>query len=67
VAFGLSRTLQSAGVPPAAAYQVMIAASILDTALLWVFFRRRQPGPPRVDPPALPVSPATAGSVTGSV
>src|ERR1700704_5347002 len=53
VAFGLSRTLESAGVPPVAAYQVMIAASILDTALLWVFFRRRQPGPPRVDPTAL--------------
>ena len=52
VAFGLSRTLEAAGVPSIAAYQVMIAASIIDTALLWSFFRKRQPepGPP---PPLL--------------
>jgi len=73
VAFGLSRTLESVGVPAVAAYQVMIAASILDTALLWLFFRRRQPEPPLVDPtggfgPRLAsldrptATPATAGS-----
>jgi uncharacterized membrane protein YfcA len=62
VAFGLSRTLESVGVPALAAYQVMIAASLLDTALLWAFFRRRQPEPPLRDPTALPGAPPGTGA-----
>ena len=40
VSFGLARTLADAGVMPIVAYQVMIVAAIVDTALLWSFFRR---------------------------
>lgn len=45
VSFGLARTLESAGVPSIAAYQVLIAASVIDTALLWSFFRKRPEAP----------------------
>jgi hypothetical protein len=40
VSFGLSRTLEGAGVPSVLAYQALVAAAIIDTALLWRFFRR---------------------------
>jgi uncharacterized membrane protein YfcA len=39
VAFGLARTLADAGVAPAAAYQLLIATAIIDTRLLWGYFR----------------------------
>ncbi|HEX3760801.1 MAG TPA: sulfite exporter TauE/SafE family protein [Kofleriaceae bacterium] len=61
VAFGLSRTLEGVGVPTIVAYQVMIAASIFDTALLWTFFRRRQ-----IEPPPLPVPRPAARSAARS-
>jgi uncharacterized protein len=39
VSFGLSRTLADAGVAPLLAYQVLAATAIIDTRLLWRFFR----------------------------
>jgi len=39
VAFGLARTLAEAGVAPVAAYQLLVATAIVDTRLLWSFFR----------------------------
>jgi len=41
VAFGLSRTLAEAGIVTIAAYQALVATAIIDTALLWSFFRKR--------------------------
>ena len=41
VSFGLARTLADAGITPVLAYQVMIVAGLIDTALLWSFFRRQ--------------------------
>jgi uncharacterized protein len=41
VAFGLSRTLADAGLAPVVAYQMLVATAIIDTALLWAFFRKR--------------------------
>ena len=48
VSFGLARTLIDAGIEPVAAYQLLVAVAIVDTRLLWSFFRssereRRQP------------------------
>jgi uncharacterized membrane protein YfcA len=50
VAFGLARALIDAGVPAVAAYQLLVATAIVDTRLLWTFFRARRsatasPGP----------------------
>lgn len=42
VAFGLARVLIDSGVAPAAAYQLLVATSIVDTRLLWGFFRARR-------------------------
>ena len=39
VAFGLSRALADAGVEPLVAYQALALTSIIDTILLWGFFR----------------------------
>jgi uncharacterized membrane protein YfcA len=41
VAFGLARTLADAGVVAPLAYLVMVAVAVIDTTLLWRFFRRR--------------------------
>jgi uncharacterized membrane protein YfcA len=41
VSFGLARTLDDAGVVTSVAYLVMVAAAVIDTALLWRFFRKR--------------------------
>ena len=41
VAFGLSRALVDQGVEPLVAYQALALTSILDTILLWGFFRER--------------------------
>ena len=41
VAFGLSRTLIDIGVMPGVAYQVLLATAVIDTSLLWLFFRAR--------------------------
>ena len=51
VSFGLSRTLADAGVPGVIAYQVLVVAAIIDTRLLWRFFRgdRRVTLPARVE------------------
>jgi uncharacterized membrane protein YfcA len=45
VAFGLARTLTSAGVAPATAYLVMIVTAIVDVRLLWGYFQRRAAEP----------------------
>jgi uncharacterized membrane protein YfcA len=39
VAFGLSHTLASSGVVPGVAYQLLVATLIIDSRLLWTFFR----------------------------
>ena len=54
VSFGLARTLESAGVPSLAEYQVLVAASLIDAALLWSFFRKR----PLAAPLLAPTTPA---------
>jgi uncharacterized membrane protein YfcA len=41
VSFGLARTLTLVGVVPAAAYIVMIVTAMIDTRLLWGYFRLR--------------------------
>ncbi len=43
VSFGLARTLCEVGIAPAAAYQLLVATAIVDTRLLWSFFRARRP------------------------
>lgn len=43
VSFGLARVLTDFGVDPAAAYQLLVGTAIVDTRLLWGFFRGRQP------------------------
>ncbi len=40
VSFGLARTLIDLGVVPGVAYQLLLATAIVDTRLLWSFFRR---------------------------
>jgi uncharacterized membrane protein YfcA len=40
VSFGLARTLVDTGISPVAAYQIFIATAIIDTRLLWDFFRK---------------------------
>jgi uncharacterized membrane protein YfcA len=42
VSFGLSRTLTSVGVAPLSAYLVMVVAALIDTRLLWSYFRAPQ-------------------------
>jgi uncharacterized membrane protein YfcA len=42
VAFGLARTLVDAGVTPGVAYQLLVATAIIDSSLLWGFFRTRR-------------------------
>ena len=39
VSFGLSRTLTAVGVAPLSAYMVMVVAALIDTRLLWTYFR----------------------------
>src|SRR4029077_10651295 len=41
VSFGLARVLIEVGVAPAAAYQLLVATAIIDTRLLWGFFKGR--------------------------
>jgi uncharacterized protein len=41
VSFGLSRTLIDFGIAPGVAYQLLVATAIVDTSLLWTFFRGR--------------------------
>jgi len=41
VSFGLSRTLIELGIAPGVAYQLLVATAIVDTSLLWTFFRGR--------------------------
>jgi hypothetical protein len=51
VSFGLARTLADAGVQPLLAYQVLALTSIIDSVLLYGFFRTRpepEPAPPEV-------------------
>jgi uncharacterized membrane protein YfcA len=50
VSFGLARTLEGAGVAAIAAYAVLVAASIVNTALLWTFFRKRSSPQPLPEP-----------------
>jgi len=45
VSFGLSRTLTSVGVAPLSAYLVMVVAALIDTRLLWSYFRPATPAP----------------------
>ncbi len=47
VAFGLTRVLADAGVPPVVADLALVATAIIDTTLLWRFFRRRAAALPR--------------------
>ena len=49
VSFGLSRTLTNIGVAPEWAYLVMVVAAIIDTRLLWGYFR---PAAPQAEPVA---------------
>ena len=39
VSFGLARVLIEYGVPPGVAYQLMLVTAVIDTGLLWSFFR----------------------------
>ncbi len=48
VSFGLARTLVDTGISPVAAYQILIATAIIDTRLLWTFFRRKTKPLPRL-------------------
>jgi uncharacterized membrane protein YfcA len=41
VSFGLARVLTEVGIAPAAAYQLLVGTAIIDTRLLWGFFRSR--------------------------
>jgi uncharacterized membrane protein YfcA len=41
VSFGLARVLTEVGIAPAAAYQLLVATAIIDTRLLWGFFKSR--------------------------
>ena len=45
VAFGLSRTLTNAGVAPLSAYLVLVLAALIDTRMLWTYFRPRAAAP----------------------
>ncbi len=48
VSFGLARTLVDTDISPVAAYQILIATAIIDTRLLWTFFRRKTKPLPRL-------------------
>jgi uncharacterized membrane protein YfcA len=52
VAFGLTRVLADAGVPPVVADLALVATAIIDTTLLWRFFRRRAAALPSALEPA---------------
>ena len=41
VSFGLARVLTDFGIDPAAAYQLLVGTAIVDTRLLWSFFKGR--------------------------
>ncbi len=43
VSFGLSRTLTGEGVAPLVAYSILFVTAVIDTRLLWTFFRPRTP------------------------
>jgi len=43
VSFGLSRTLTNVGVAPEVAYVVLVIVALIDTRLLWSYFRPRRP------------------------
>ena len=43
VGFGLSRTLDAAGVAPELAYLVLVGAALIDSRLLWAYFRAPKP------------------------
>jgi len=51
VTFGLARTLIELGIVPGVAYQLLVATAIIDTRLLWSFFRRA--ARPQIDDAAL--------------
>ena len=53
VSFGLARTLIEAGVSPVAAYQLLVATAIVDTRLLWTFFRAQRPALVETQPAVL--------------
>ena len=48
VSFGLARTLAGEGVVPFVAYSVLIVTAVIDTSLLWTFFRGPSPQPAEV-------------------
>ena len=48
VAFGLSHTLAATGVAPGVAYQLLVATLIIDSHLLYRFFRPADPPPVQV-------------------
>ena len=54
VSFGLARTLIDTGIMPGVAYQLLVATAIVDTSLLWTFFRSRRGH--RVDESSLEVA-----------
>ncbi len=56
VSFGLARTLVDTGVSPVAAYQLLVATAIVDTRLLWSFFRTRRPKLVETQPALLEVA-----------
>ena len=61
VAFGLSRVLIDFGIAPGVAYQLLVATAIVDTNLLWSFFRSR-PRVPKVVPIPLETGPVQSSS-----
>jgi uncharacterized membrane protein YfcA len=52
VSFGLSRTLIELGIAPGVAYQLLVATAIVDTSLLWTFFRGRARTPRSAEAPS---------------
>ena len=50
VSFGLARVLIGFGIAPGVAYQLLVATAIVDSSLLWSFFRQR-PQAVVVEPP----------------
>ncbi len=61
VAFGLSRVLIDFSIAPGVAYQLLVATAIVDTNLLWSFFRSR-PRVPKVVPIPLETGPVQSSS-----
>ncbi len=51
VSFGLSRTLTLFGIAPEAAYVVMLVVALIDTRLLWAYFRTPSRAPARAPQP----------------